>query len=574
MHCLILTVALVAALNPLTYSIPIKHTLPVDGTADATSGRPQPRSPPPPREFLPLSPHARGAAAVDSEISLSATLGKKGFRTFVDAQGRERVFHGVNAVVKGAPWLPSGGDFDVYTSLGPEDFSFLQDLGVNVIRLGIMWAGVEPERGQYNASYLMAAKEMAAEAAHYGIYTLLDMHQDVLSDRFCGEGVPTWAAQSAGSLAFPLPRSFAYVVGKDGFPTYKDCMKLGWPNYYLTEAASMAFQALYDNHDGLLDAWGAMWARVAQTFKGDAHVLGLELINEPWAGDVIHNPALLAPGVADKKNLQPAYHALAKAIYAEDPSRLIFFEGVTWGHVGFDAVPGGPPRAHTSVLAYHHYEIPAGPRAGNTSISDIKARVGDASRLNSGLFLTEFAEAGGGGGDIWDQVTGACDTHGQSWAMWAYKSFCVDDAPAHGEGQCGAFGCCRTGYGGHLFGNASIPPKDAQAKLARTYATAVSGEIVTSLFEPSTHVFTLTYAPNASIPLPTEIYTSDRLHYPDGVAVDITPIGAAKWQRVPNGLRVSPSAPDGGVITVTVSPVSPSRRDAAAGRPRRGKGGE
>ena len=30
-------------------------------------------------------------------------------------------------------------------------------------------------------------------AAEYGIYTLLDMHQDVLSEKFCGEGIPDWA---------------------------------------------------------------------------------------------------------------------------------------------------------------------------------------------------------------------------------------------------------------------------------------------------------------------------------------------------------------------------------------------
>ena len=30
-------------------------------------------------------------------------------------------------------------------------------------------------------------------AGQYGIYSLLDCHQDVLSEKFCGEGVPDWA---------------------------------------------------------------------------------------------------------------------------------------------------------------------------------------------------------------------------------------------------------------------------------------------------------------------------------------------------------------------------------------------
>lgn len=49
-------------------------------------------------------------------------------------------------------------------------------------------------------------------------------------------------------------------------------------------------QALYDNKDGLLDAWAAMWATVATAFKGESHILGVELINEPWVAP----PSLLS----------------------------------------------------------------------------------------------------------------------------------------------------------------------------------------------------------------------------------------------------------------------------------------
>eukprot|EP00285_Hemiselmis_virescens_P014172 CAMPEP_0173380962 /NCGR_PEP_ID=MMETSP1356-20130122/3497_1 /TAXON_ID=77927 ORGANISM="Hemiselmis virescens, Strain PCC157" /NCGR_SAMPLE_ID=MMETSP1356 /ASSEMBLY_ACC=CAM_ASM_000847 /LENGTH=397 /DNA_ID=CAMNT_0014334687 /DNA_START=1 /DNA_END=1190 /DNA_ORIENTATION=- len=385
---LVLLAVLAAALSPAG-AIPLPRlgrTIEASGgTADttgkaATTGSTAARSP------LPASPRARGDAPAASGVHLSAGLGSKGFRTFTDEEGRERVFHGVNAVVKGPPWLPTSGAFNLNTSLGADDFSFLQDLGVNVIRLGVMWAGVEPVRGQYNTTYLKQAKALAAEAAQYGIYTLIDMHQDVMSEKFCGEGVPGWAAQPSGTLGFPLPRAMAYtqVDPITKFPSGKDCNKLGWPNYYLTEAASTAFQNLYDNKDGLLDAWGAMWAQVALTFKGDKHIIGLELINEPWAGDVVHNPSLLLPGEAARQNLQPAYDSLAKAIRAVDPTVLIFFEGVTWAQPGFKAVPGGAAFGEYSVLAYHHYEIPAGPRLGNTSTTDVKARISDAGHLGAG----------------------------------------------------------------------------------------------------------------------------------------------------------------------------------------------
>lgn len=137
-------------------------------------------------------------------------------RPFVDSLGRERYFHGVNAVVKGPPWHPSIDRFDPAISLSEEDFEIMKDMGFTVIRLGFMWAGFEPTRGAYNTTYLNIMKSIAATAAKFGIYTLIDMHQDVFSDRFCGEGVPSWAVKSTGSLRFPEPVDGAYPSGTDG----------------------------------------------------------------------------------------------------------------------------------------------------------------------------------------------------------------------------------------------------------------------------------------------------------------------------------------------------------------------
>jgi hypothetical protein len=131
------------------------------------------------RYFGPLQRRAHPEAL--EAISLSSDLGNRGFRIFVDEHGRERIFKGVNVVVKGPPWMPSINGFDSNTSLVAEDFILLRSLGVNIIRLGVMWPGVEPERGVYNLTYLAAMKDLAAQAAEYGIYTLVDMHQDVVS---------------------------------------------------------------------------------------------------------------------------------------------------------------------------------------------------------------------------------------------------------------------------------------------------------------------------------------------------------------------------------------------------------
>jgi len=71
-------------------------------------------------------------------------------RMFVDTVGRTLLFHGVNVVYKVAPYIPSDGSFDPNDSLNDEDIQNLQDWGMNFVRLGVMWEGVERTEGVYD----------------------------------------------------------------------------------------------------------------------------------------------------------------------------------------------------------------------------------------------------------------------------------------------------------------------------------------------------------------------------------------------------------------------------------------
>mgnify|MGYP003669281058 FL=1 len=44
------------------------------------------------------------------------------------------------------------------------------------------------------------------------------------------------------------------------------------------------------------------------------------------------HPFLVYPGRADKKNLQPMNDKVSKAMRQADPTRLVFFEPVTWDY--------------------------------------------------------------------------------------------------------------------------------------------------------------------------------------------------------------------------------------------------
>mgnify|MGYP000340680103 CR=1 FL=1 len=47
--------------------------------------------------------------------------------------------------------------------------------GFNVVRLGVIWAGVEPQPGVYDAAYVDSIRQTVDMLAAHGIYTIIDM---------------------------------------------------------------------------------------------------------------------------------------------------------------------------------------------------------------------------------------------------------------------------------------------------------------------------------------------------------------------------------------------------------------
>jgi endoglycosylceramidase len=198
-----------------------------------------PHSPPPPSPALPL-------------ISVKGSQ-------FFDAHGRQRLFHGINNVAKGFPWIDP-----VFqnASFAP----FLKSIGVNVVRLGWMWSGFEPDEGAFNMTYYALVRAAADSLADQGIYVLLDTHQDILSSKFClYDGFPLWLInKSTPSHAFP-------------WPLHGDCSR-PWGENAFSEAAGQAYQDFYDNHAGMRDAFVRFWTLSAQLWSDCSSVLGFEVM--------------------------------------------------------------------------------------------------------------------------------------------------------------------------------------------------------------------------------------------------------------------------------------------------------
>ena len=414
---------------------------------------------------------------------------------FKDSQNRERFFRGVNVVYKSSPYHPNPSGPLSSDSFSLADIENLEAWGFNIIRLGTMWPGMEPERSQYNLTYLDIIETIVNNSAAHGIYSLLDFHQDVYSPKYCGEGIPLWASLT-GESAWQFPRPLQWTpfnMSAEGLPSSEDCGKFAWATFYLASATGSAFQNLYDNYDGIQDALGLFWQKLAERFHANDQVIGYELINEPWAGDHISNPLRMIPGYADKHNLGPMYDNLNKYIRTADDQKIVFFEPVTWDDfvpMGFEHAPGGDSYANRSAISYHYYQLPC------LNLKwEISARQRDQDRLKVGSLCTEFDIFTGDFNDISSSLD-IFDDYLQSWIGWDYKN-------------------------GNFYHQNFTANSDYIKVISRTYAQAVAGKTKSMRFDATTRDFNLVYEACAECG-ETEVFLNEDLHYEGGfeVAVD------------------------------------------------------
>jgi endoglycosylceramidase len=494
-------------------------------------------------------------------------------RQLVDIYGRARIFHGVNVVYKSYPYHPQNSSFDPEFSLAAEDIEFLAESGFTVVRLYVAWPGVEPAEGIYNSTYLDVLEDYVNKLGDAGISTILDCHQDLLSPKFCGEGVPDYAAlymnRSIKPRKFPepVPSLFPYRVDPDtGYPYRSECNKHSFFTYYFSDADSKSWQSLYDNEQGVQDHFLRFWQEVARKFTGNTYVLGYELLNEPWAGDIYRHPDQLLPSTADSRNLEPMYARLHSAIREYDDQHIIFFEPTIiitslpfkFSETGLSHGPGGPQYNDRQVLSYHLYciALDGNGQPLNTRLCDgvedkvIRNRVHDTEKLGVAGFMTEWGAydnktmAGSRPYEDGIKVMGLADEHLQSWAYWQYKGY-GDFTTQPGTAE------------GLWFGNGTLQSEKVKM-LSRSYAKAVSGRYVNQTFDPETGDFSVTFTADvmADFP-PTVIYVNEKYYYPDGLTVSVYPPESASYSTAHNTVIVSlmPSTPMGEEITVTVKAI-------------------
>ena len=234
---------------------------------------------------------ASAAGGIPGRVTASGTQ-------FLDGAGKPLLLHGINVVNKSKAEGYTGG-------IERADFAAIRSWGMNCIRLGILWDGLEPQPGKIDEAYLDRIALIVGWAKAEGLYVLLDMHQDLFSVKF-SDGAPAWATLDEGK-----PHT-ATAVWSDA--------------YYASAAVQTALDHFWANSPGpdgvgLQDHYARVWQRVAERFRDEPAVLGYDLMNEPFPG----RDALRAQGVIFGRLAELLRARLGEK--APTPLKLMFMEG-------------------------------------------------------------------------------------------------------------------------------------------------------------------------------------------------------------------------------------------------------
>ena len=451
-----------------------------------------------------------------------------------DRFGRVVLLHGVNAVYKRAP-------FELYPApnrpwnFTATDAKEIAGLGFNVVRLGLLWQGLEPAVGGVNDPRTCAtsapgqtpAPQMAVSSrylaniertvnllGHYGVATLLDMHQDVYNQAFRGEGAPAWAVCTDGRPIVALGGRWSH--------NYRNATLLIAETHFWLNNVVGNLQGQYDR----------AWSVVAHRFANNPYVLGYDPYNEPFSPELstvgaqtfatdlecfytgrLHTATI---GTSAQRvhcpNDDPA-RGVISSIEAADPHHLVFIEPDNYsvrhhlpsllGHMNY-------PNLVYNFHAYCGFRSPLSGDPLNLDacsdqiIHNLSLRARDRSSMSTKdqpggppWFMSEFGATANA--SLLDEITQVASDLDLGWNYWSWKYYNDPTGSAHEA---------LVAPNGHL--------RDTAVVLSRPYAQAVAGKPLAASFDPDDHTFALSYVAASHPKAPTVIFVDGPLQYPGG----------------------------------------------------------
>ncbi|MCL4478463.1 MAG: cellulase family glycosylhydrolase [Deltaproteobacteria bacterium] len=387
-----------------------------------------------------------------------------------DQYGRVVILRGINA--GGDSKIPPFIPFTSETSAQQ-----IKNWGMNFVRYVTVWEALEPTEGVYNTAYLDDMSQRVNWLTSKGIYVFIDMHQDLFTRGFCGDGAPQWAATGDPSqLSVPYPS-----CGQN------------WFLNYLSPPVMQSFTRFWTDTT-LQSHFINAFKLIASKFKNNNMVVGYEIFNEPWNG-------YFTVSTFEQDYLAPFYQKVIDAIRPVDPGAIIFFEPyVFYGDLGQQS---NFPKLYDSNIVYApHYYVPGtltGAAITNSIDQALTLVQQKAQQLGTPVILGEF----GGATDIVIQsYYNMLDKHLMGGTIWDYA---VKDT--------------WNNEGASLV-NPDMSQKPYVNALIRPYPMAIAGIPTLINFSPATEDFRLEFNENG-ITAPTVIYIPPEV-YQTGISVQIS----------------------------------------------------
>jgi endoglycosylceramidase len=456
-------------------------------------------------------------------------LGHEG-RWITDSSGRVVMLRGVAVVPANGRFTPESLGF------GRDDARFLRSQGFNVVRLGLFSEAWEKQPAAFDRGYLAAYLRTHRVLARAGIFSVVDFHQDMLSERFQGRGFADW------------------FIRDDGLPNQPQA---GFPgNYLFSPALNRAYDNLWANAaapdgTGLQDRFAESWRRVAAAFASLKRVAGYDIFNEPWPGSrwpSCANPEGCPPGGFDQTDLTAFSNRVVASIRRADPVHLVFYEPNLQFDVGAATRHGRADDPNVG-MSFHNYCLGAAPGLPHApDPAGLCRDVGErgvfenaeqhSAETGAALLMTEFGDTEDAG--IHGRMTDLADEFMVGWTQWAY----IGSA------------------GGQLIRDPAKPPmgdnigQEVLAALVRPYPQVVAGTPQRFAFDREDRRFTLVFATRLPAGRPargrrSEVFVS-RLQYGRRYRVVLARAeltGGLDTQRL-----VLRSCPGAQVVELTVMP--------------------
>lgn len=248
----------------------------------------------------------------------------------VDPQNRIVILRGVNFSERSKypPFLPGLTKNGEFFEASTDVISQIKSWGMNSVRFLIIWEAIEPEPFLYNIEYLQKVESWVMKFAEEEMFVILDMHQDLYSRYFGGDGAPFWAVDK--------------TVPYEPFDI--------WYINYLNPAVMRNWDIFWESEE-LQNHYALVWKLVAEIFKDNPFVAGYEIMNEPFGGS---KNMLLTE--FETEYLLPFYKKVIRKIREVDKNHIIFIEPSILKGGGLRSFLRNP--GDDNVVYFPHYYDP------------------------------------------------------------------------------------------------------------------------------------------------------------------------------------------------------------------------